>query len=107
LQALVGIDIRQSGPFSSARVAARHRSSSDSAKAAVFNAAKIMIEITEPRVESDFISVVSIAHGGIECAPLRLYADHYRAQTNKAAANSNQATGRQFDDGGGRSFGAV
>jgi hypothetical protein len=64
LQAPIGTDIRQSGPFSSARAAARHRSSSDSARAAVFNAAKAIIEITGPAmkllVERDFMALASI-----------------------------------------------
>jgi hypothetical protein len=67
LVALGGIAIRQSGPFSSARTAARHWYSIDSAcrfgsaRAVVFNAAKVVIQTVEPRIESDFISVVSIA----------------------------------------------
>jgi hypothetical protein len=73
LVALGGIAIRQSGPFNCARTAARHWYSIDpacrfpfgSARAVVFNPAKVTIQIAEPRIESDFISV-SIASRGLE-----------------------------------------
>jgi hypothetical protein len=46
----------------------------------VFNAAKVMMQNAEPRIESDFISVVSIASYGDRAGAVGSYPDRVRTQ---------------------------
>jgi hypothetical protein len=92
-QVALGVDIRQSGPFSSARTAARHWSPSDSArasaKAEVVDAAKAIMQIAEPMIESDFISVDSVYFmRGLPT--LGLYSDRYRMQIKSGRCCRNK-----------------
>jgi hypothetical protein len=67
LAGLGGIHMRQSGPFSSARAAARHCISKDSADAVQFEAAKATIQTAETSigfvVDCDFMFTASFFGG--------------------------------------------
>jgi hypothetical protein len=61
----------------------------------VFDAAKTIIQIADPRIESDFISGLHFFMRAIEVSALGLYSDRYRTQIKIGRLKSKQASARE------------